>query len=54
MPSSGHAAPPTLVSLDVHSTSTDSQETEINLAVGTGNDCQTSLNPGQYCLRYIG
>jgi hypothetical protein len=52
MPSSGHAASPVLKRLDFHSTSLGSGEIELNLAVGTGNDCQTSLHPGQYCLRY--
>src|SRR2546430_7907404 len=52
MPSSGHAAAPALERLDVHSMSMGSEEREINLAVGTGNECATSLTPGQYCLRY--
>jgi hypothetical protein len=52
MPSYGHAAAPRVERLDLHWSSMDSQEIQVNLAVGTGNDCQTTLNPGQYCLRY--
>jgi hypothetical protein len=52
MPSSGHAAAPALERLDIHSMSTGSEEREINLAVGTGNECASALTPGQYCLRY--
>jgi hypothetical protein len=52
MLSSGHAASPRVERIDLHWSSMDSQEIEVNLAVGTGNDCQTTLKPGQYCLRY--
>jgi hypothetical protein len=54
---SGSAASPALEQADVHldtsnTTSTGSQEFEVNVAVGTRNDCETPLNPGQYCIRY--
>ena len=52
MPSSGQAAPPRVERVDLHWSSTDSQQTEVNLALGTGHDCQTTPNSGQYCLRY--
>ena len=52
MPSSGQTAPSRVERVDLHWSSMDSQETEVNLAVGTGHDCQTRLNSGEYCLRY--
>ena len=52
MPLSGQAAPLRVERVDLHWSSIDSQETEVNLAIGTGDDCQTTLPPGQYCLRY--
>jgi hypothetical protein len=52
MPSTGQAAPPQVERVDLHWSSIDSEETEVNLAVGTGDDCQTTLTLGQYCLRY--
>jgi hypothetical protein len=53
IPSRGHAASGTLEQADVHlDTYIGSQELEINVAVGTRDDCTTPLNGGQYCMRY--